>query len=248
MTTRPHPPARPHGALSEVLPEVFFVTGTIAMPGPLPVRFSRAMTVFREGARLVLVNSVRLDEAGLEALDALGEVSDVLRLAGNHGSDDPFYKERYGARVWAPMGAPYMPGFDPSAPPYFEPDVRFDARTELPIAGASARLIEATPVEAVLVVPRHGGVLVSGDALQNWETTDAYFSWLGALMMKVMGFIKPHNVGPGWLSQCKPSKAGVEALLELDFEHVLPSHGVPVRGGAKQKFRPAIERTLARLR
>lgn len=40
----------PHGALREILPDVFFVTGTIALPLALPVRFSRNMTVVRDGA------------------------------------------------------------------------------------------------------------------------------------------------------------------------------------------------------
>ena len=53
---------------------------------------------------MILVNSVRLDVAGLAALEALGRVTDVIRLAGNHGMDDPFYKDRYGAKVWAVRG------------------------------------------------------------------------------------------------------------------------------------------------
>src|SRR5579871_4123106 len=52
MQPRPFPAALPHGALREVLPGLFFVTGTVPMPGPLPVRFSRNMTVVREGERL----------------------------------------------------------------------------------------------------------------------------------------------------------------------------------------------------
>src|ERR1700722_8894119 len=65
VIARPFPPALPHGELDEVLPGLFLVTGTARLPGPLPVRFSRNMTVVREGERLVLLNSVRLDEAGL---------------------------------------------------------------------------------------------------------------------------------------------------------------------------------------
>ncbi|MSQ02711.1 MAG: hypothetical protein EXR71_12610 [Myxococcales bacterium] len=136
-----------------MLPDLFFVTGTVAMPVPQPVRFSRAMTLVREGTRLVLVNTVRLDEPGLQALDALGRVTDILRLAGNHGADDPFYKERYGATVWAPTNAPYMPGFNPEAEPYFEPDVRFDGSTALPLAGARRDPHRLTPHRSA-VAPR----------------------------------------------------------------------------------------------
>ena len=84
------------------------------MPGPIPIRFSRNMTVLRRGERLVLINSVRLDDAGLAALDKLGKVSDVVRLAANHGMDDPFYADRYKARVWAVKGQRYTAGFKTS--------------------------------------------------------------------------------------------------------------------------------------
>ncbi len=242
MKTRPHPAALPHGPIEELFPNLFFVTGTVAMPGPLPMRFSRAMTVVREGSRLVLVNTVRLDEAGLQALDALGMVTDIVRLAGNHGADDPFYKERYAAKVWAPTNAPYVPGFNAAAEPYFEPDERFDASSTLPLAGARAILIASRPSEALLLLDREGGVLVAGDALQNFAVTDAYFNWAGSFVMKLMGFIHPCNVGPGWLAQCKPPAQDLRGILDLPFEHLLPAHGTPVLGGAKEKFRPAIER------
>jgi hypothetical protein len=240
---RPHPPAAPHGAIEEVLPGFYFVTGTVSMPGPIPVRFSRNMTIVREGDRLVIVNSVRLDDAGLAALDKLGTVTDVIRLAANHGMDDPFYAARYGAKVWAVKGQRYTPGFDTSkTETYFTGFETLDEGAKLPIDGASLYFIHSTPPEGLLVVPRHGGVIISGDCLQNWANTDAYFNWLGSGMMKMMGFVKPHNVGPGWLSQCKPPKQELRAILDLPFANVLPAHGVPAIGGAVDLYRPAIER------
>src|SRR4051812_4807672 len=104
MAKRKHPPAFAHGRLHELFPDVFFVTGSLQMKSPLPIRFSRNMTVVRDGEHLTLVNSVRLDAAGLEKLDSLGRVTDIVRLAGHHGMDDPFYKERYGAKVWVVAG------------------------------------------------------------------------------------------------------------------------------------------------
>ena len=86
---RPFPPALPHGPLNEVLPGIFFVKGTLRMSGFLPVAFSRNMTVIKEGERLVIVNSVRLDDAGLAQLDALGRVSaDVLAEINDWVRDD----------------------------------------------------------------------------------------------------------------------------------------------------------------
>ena len=82
----------------------------------------------------------RLDEAGLAALDALGKVTDVVRVAGNHGMDDPFYRERYEAKVWAVAGQRYTAGFDANAKDVFlEPDVAMGPSTELPLAGARGK-------------------------------------------------------------------------------------------------------------
>jgi hypothetical protein len=246
VVPRPFPPALAHGKIREILPGIHFVTGTVQMPGPLPVRFSRNMTIVREGERLVLVNSVRLDDAGLAALDALGKVSDVVRLAANHGQDDPFYADRYGAKVWVVKGQRYTPGFDTSVTDtYFTPHVEMDEATKLPLAGARLYVFHSTPSEGLLVLERDGGVCVSGDCLQHWHAPDAYFSFLGRAMMRMMGFIKPHNLGPGWLKQCKPPKEELKGVLGLEFANVVPSHGDPVLGDALAKYRPALERATA---
>lgn len=236
--------ALPHGELREVFEEIWFVTGTVRMPGPLPVAFSRNMTVVRQDGALTLVNSVRLDEGGLGALEALGDVRHVVRLAAFHGMDDRFYKERYGAKVWAVDGSHYLPGFesDPSKA-YFTPDERMTSDGALPVRAARlVRIGSAKPPEGLLLLDRDGGIIVSGDALQNWSAPDAYFSFLGRVMMRAMGFIKPYNIGPGWLRGAKPDLAEVRGLLDLDFEHVLPAHGAEVIGDAKAKFRPAFDR------
>ncbi len=204
------------------------------------------MTIVREGDRLVLINSVRLAEAGLKALEALGRVTDVIRLAGFHGADDAFYKERYAAKVWAIKGQRYTAGFDFQArETHLEPDREIDASSELPLSRASVYLFDTQPPEALLLLARDGGVVIAGDSLQNFGRTDRYFNWFGALVMKLFGFIKPYNVGPAWLKQAKPSARELLGLLELDFEHVLPAHGAAVIGGARPAFRPALEKAAA---
>jgi hypothetical protein len=179
-------------------------------------------------------------------LEQLGKVTDVIRLAGFHGSDDAFYKERFGAKVWAVKGQPYIAGFDfAKGEPYFEPDAEIDASTPLPIANAKLYVFGSTPPEGLLVLARDGGVVIAGDSLQHWHRPDSYFSFLGGLMMRAMGFIKAHNVGPGWLKQAKPPASDLRGVLELEFDHVLPAHGEPVVGGAKAAYRPALERAVA---
>jgi len=248
MTTvpRPFPPAMPHGTLSEPVPGIFFVQGTMQFPGVVPMRFSRNMVVVRTGERLVLVNTLRLDEPGLTALDALGKVTDIVRIAGNHGMDDPFYADRYKAKVWAVKGQRYVAGFAADAPDvYFESDEEMEPGGPLPIEGATLHVIHARPPEALLRLPNDGGVLVAGDCLQHWAKSDAYFSLPARIAMPLMGFIKPHNVGPAWLKGCKPPKEDLRAILGLTFSHVLPAHGAPVIGDAVSKYRPAIERAAS---
>lgn len=243
MADREHPPAGAHGELRALFDDVFFVSGTVKMA---PVAFSRNMTVVRDGESLTLINTMRLNERGLAALDALGKVEHVVRIAGFHGMDDPFYKERYGAKVWVMRGQIYAKGFantKPNPQTYFTPDAELGDGDELPIEGGRAVLIDGACPEGLVHLARHGGIIVSGDCFQNWYETDAYFNLLGKVSMKLMGFIKPHNIGPGWLKEAKPDLARLERVMsELDFEHVLPVHGREVIGDAKAKYRPAVER------
>jgi hypothetical protein len=83
---------------------------------------------------------------------------------------------------------------------------------------------------------------VFGDCLQNWGATDEYFNWLGGAMTRMMGFIRPHNIGPGWLRQCKPPKEELRAILGQTFANVVPAHGAAVIGNAVELYRPVIER------
>jgi hypothetical protein len=111
------PPAPPHGELREIFDGVHFVTGQVRIGSPIPMRLSRSMTVVRSGESLALLNSMRLDDDGLKALDALGKVEHVIRIGAFHGMDDPFYQQRYGATVWALAGSAYMRGFEASDDP-----------------------------------------------------------------------------------------------------------------------------------
>lgn len=243
MPSNNFPKVMKHGDLEEIFPNVFFVTGSCSIRRPLPMRFSRNMTVVREGTELTLINTVRLNEAGLKQLDALGQVKHVIRLAGFHGMDDPFYKDRYGAKVWS-VDAVYNSSFEPDPKPediYLEADAVLSAETVLPVSAARIVAINSsTPKEALLLLERDGGILISGDCLQNWSETDQYFSFLAKKMMKKAGFIKAHNVGPGWLKFAKPDKTEMKNLLNVEFQNLLPAHGKPVIGSAKDRYREVL--------
>jgi len=107
------PSQTPHGEISEVFSDVFFVTGSVdMMPG---FRISRSMTILRDGDILTLISPVRLSEAGLKGLDVLGRVENIVKLGSYHlgahnGLDDPFYVDRYGAKLWALAGMEHKGG------------------------------------------------------------------------------------------------------------------------------------------
>lgn len=208
---------------------------------------SRNMVVIERAGDLVLVNTVRLDEEGLTALDALGRVTDVLRLAAGHGSDDPFYKERYGATVWDLHGQRYSTGMRPDrGETYFESDRALSGEEVPPVPGGRLFRFETQPPEGLLLVPHAGGTLISGDVLQHWGEPRGHFNLPGRVMMTALGFIGPYRIGKGWLDFCNPDPAWFDDLFELPFAHVLPAHGDPVLGQAKERYRPAIEAWRAR--
>ncbi|MGI9355411.1 MAG: hypothetical protein ACR2PF_09665 [Rhizobiaceae bacterium] len=240
MTKRAFPPAHPHGDIEELFPGIHLVTGTTDFGNRVPMRFSRNMTIIEQDGVVTLVNTVRLNEGALSALERIGDVKHIIRLAGFHGMDDPFYKDRYGATVWS-VDAPYLTGFGAGKKPYFEADKVIGDQTVLPLEDTTFfGFKSANPKEGLLLINCEDGIVVSGDCLQNWARPDQFFSLPARLMMRVMGFIKPYNIGPGWLKSAKPDKGEIKSLLDLEFNHVLPVHGAPVIGNAKQHYAPAI--------
>ncbi len=224
-------PAQPHGPLVEVFPDVFQVTGTFRMNAAVAI--TRNMTVLRFGTELALINSVRLDDAGLAALDALGTVKHLFKIGAFHGIDDAFYVDRYHPIFWATPHAEHAPGLthdralDHGASPL--PDVTVFA------------FRRGKREEVALLLARHGGLLISCDAYQNW-TTFAGASLLGKVALTAMGFGPTHIGGP-WTKAMGPEvRADFADLLQLPFDGLLPAHGTPLRTGAKAGLEVAIRK------
>lgn len=237
MNSQKWPEALPHGPLEEVLSGIFQVTGameTVLLGADWT--FSRTMTVLRDGDNLTVVNSIRLDEAGLEALAALGAVRNVVRLGSLHGRDDGFYVERFGARLFAPPGV----GDEPP------PDVVLESGGEMPVACCTVFQFETSAIpEAILHLDRHGGVLIACDALQNWERDDEWFSPDSVERMQEMGFFQRANFGPVWMMQAAPGRADFDRLLALPFRHALCGHGRPLLDEARAFYLLTAERVFA---
>lgn len=227
--TNQYPQALAHGSISEVFDNVFFVSGameTVLME--LDWQFSRNMVIVREGDRLIIINSIRLSESGLAAIEKLGKVTDVIRLGALHGRDDAFYVNRYHAQYWA------MPGVTNEANLKVN---ELSSEVKLPISNASLFQFETTQIpEAILCLQREGGIAIACDALQNWLTPDEHFCASSTERMQQMGFFTPANVGPVWLQAAAPAADDFIRLKALSFKHALCGHGEPLRDTAKEDF------------
>ncbi len=232
------PTALAHGKLDEVFPDVFFVSGAMeTVLQEMDWKFSRNMTVVREGERLIIINSVRLTDEGLAELDLLGRVTDVVRLGSLHGRDDPFYVDRYDAEFWEIPGMKHESGL--KATRALTPD------GPLPIADASVYTFRTTNMpEGILHLDRSGGILIACDALQNWLSPDEYFSDSSRKLMQDAGFFTPANLGPVWLQAMTPEADDFSRLKELSFKHALCGHGEPLRDTAQDDFNATFNRVF----
>ena len=192
------PPALPHGKVEEVFSDVFFVTGTMRteLIGA-HWHFSRNMTVVRDRGSLTLINSVRLDDAGLAQLDALGHVTNVVKIGSLHGRDDAFYKARYGATFWA------LPGMQPEHGLTADKELSPDG--EMPFSGCSVFAFHTTKLpECILRIDREGGILVACDPV-------AELARAGRILLRRVardddqdGLFQPSNLGPLWMQVTEP--------------------------------------------
>ena len=231
------PEAMPHGAIEEVFADVFFVTGT--MQGEFfgsTWQFSRNMTIVREDGRLTLISAVRLDDAGLTALEALGKVAHVVRLGAMHGHDDAFYVDRYDATYWAMPDTPAGDG------PAFDEDL---ADGNLPLGSCSLFSFKTTKLpEGILRLDREGGIMIACDSLQNWVAPDEYFWDETVETMRGMGFFTPANLGPAWMHVSAPAAPDFARLKEVPFSHALCGHGAPLRDTAQEDFHATFARVF----
>ena len=191
------------------------------------------MVVIREGDTLTLVNSIRLDNEGLLALDALGTVRDIVKLGGFHGRDDAFYLDRYDTELWAPDGMTYSRG---------ESTDRLLGDGQMgPVAGSTAFVFDTPKLpEAMLLLDRHGGILLTCDSFQNMLGPDEYFNETATESKRRLGFFKQAVVGPGWRKFAQPDQGDLERVLELRFSHLLSAHGEPLLDDAYQAVRSSV--------
>ena len=103
MSSAPMPwTVHPHGPLEPIAENLWWVRAELPK-----MDLQRTMTVARlADGRLLLHSAIALDEAGMEALEALGEPSFLVVPSSYHRMDAPRYKSRYpNIKVLCPRGA-----------------------------------------------------------------------------------------------------------------------------------------------
>lgn len=216
-------PAWPHGVLQPAFSGVHVVIGTNRTHhAGVDLQTSRTMVVICDEGELTIVNSVRLDEAGLRELDALGRVRHVVRLGAFHGRDDPFYCDRYGATLWALPGVEHADGR--------ATDRSLTEGGPFPVVGGEVVVFASARFpEAAVLLARDGGVLITCDAIQNWTSVDGFFSRATGEMFAAQGLIGEANIPATWLHACAPEAADYRRLSALPFRHLITGHGEPLR-------------------
>lgn len=235
----PYPAADPHLPLRELFPGVWLAASQITMPVPLgmKIKFSRNMVGLLQSDGWVLVNPVRLSEAGETELLAKGPIRHAIRLGTFHGRDDAYYVERFGATFWAAHGKQ-----DYDHPPIAR---NITDGGELPIPSARAIVFKGgLQAESAILLPQHK-LLITCDSVQHYEK-DPLVSPLGKVLMRMIGFFTPCVIGPFWLKAVTPPGGSMrpdfERILALDWDNLIAGHGTLKHGGARQALARNVEK------
>jgi len=232
------PAAQPHDPPKQIGEDLFVVHGSVKL---FPImRITRNMTIVRNGNELTLIHPVRMNDAGLAQLEALGEVKHVLRLGPYHGLDDPFYVDRYDAQMWSFEGGTT----------YTEPKITNPLTTagELPFPNATLFAFDhLKEPEGVVVLERDTNVLLTCDCIQSYSTPPhmPHTGWIARKMLPFAGFPNKTIIGPIWVKQLATDEAGIKAeferLLTLEFDQLLSAHGTFVERGAHAEVEAAFD-------
>jgi len=217
-----HTAAWPHGEIRQIFDDIFFVSGTNKTTHDgIELQHSRNMIIVREKGKLFLINSIRLTDTGLIALEKLGQVDKVIRIGAFHGRDDAFYVNKYQAALWALPGMHDEHGCDI--------DVEFTEQGQQPFANCSL-LIFATAKfpEALIYIKQHDGILLSCDSIKNWLSPDEYFSEQSAAAYQEQGFFGKATISKIWQQAMTVKASDFERLKQLSFRHLLSAHGEPL--------------------
>lgn len=228
-------PTWPHTAIKEIFPDIFFVMGTNKTHhNGIDLQHSRNMVIVRNNKKLSLINTVRLDDAGLAALDALGKVENIIRIGAFHGRDDAFYLDSYQAKLWAIKGMKH----DDNR----MADIELSTGGKMPFENCAFFQFETTKFpEGILHINQEGGILITCDSIKSWVAPDQFFSEKTAQLYQKQGFFGSATISSVWRQAMEVQAADFARLKLLSFRHLISAHGEPLLNAAYDKLTTTIK-------
>ena len=228
--------AWPHSEIKEIFPDIFFVTGTnITHHDNVELQHSRNMIILRDNDQLSLINTVRLDDNGLAALDALGEVTNIVRIGAFHGRDDAFYLDRYSAKLWALKGMTHENDRIT--------DIPLIPNGQMPIPNCSVFIFETSKYpEGILHIAQQNGIIITCDSIKNWIAPDQFFNAETIQLYQEQGVFGPASISTVWKQACEVKSSDFERLKRLKFRHLFSAHGEPLLDHAHELVEKSIKK------
>lgn len=197
-------------------------------------KVQRTMAIVRlDDGRLLLHNAIALDEAGMAAIDAWGEVAAILIPNAFHRMDARIMAQRYPkAKVYAPAGAAK------------------DAAKATPVHGTFADCPQDAAVrvkhlpgigdrEGLIEVEGASGLsVVMNDMLVNIEKQKAPMDWfLGPTGQVAI----PRFARWLWTRDKAALKAELQRLADAGPVRLIPGHGHDLQGDVAAQLQPALD-------
>ncbi len=223
------------GTLQQVFDDVWWTWGTVQVgPG---LAFPRNMVIVREPDGLVVIHPVMMPVEEQAKIETLGPIKHIVRLGAGHGMDDAAYIARYKPTTWGQPGALLGEGATR--------DRELVTGGPSPLAGGTVIAFDTSKsAECVIHVPRHGGIVLSCDSIQNWSDAPGTTALMKPVS-RLMGFKGRACLGPLWRKRSEPKdganfKATYEKILGLEFVHLIGGHGAPLKDTARADLRAAV--------
>lgn len=232
-------PAWPHSQIKELFPDIFYVTGTNKIDHEgIHLQYSCNMIILRHGGKLTLVNTIRLNDAGLEALNSLGEVTHVLRIGAYHDRHDAFYLDHYPAKLLALKGMKHAHNHSPER--------ELTPNEALSIPDSQLFVFETSNVpEGALHIARHNGILITCDSIKNWVARDEFFNDETAALYEQQSFFGEATVSDVWMQATQVKCTDFTRLQSMEFRHLLSAHGEPLMNRAHKALAQTINGLIA---
>jgi hypothetical protein len=228
--------AWPHSSIKEIFPDIFFVSGMNKINyNGITLQHSRNMIIARNADHLSLINTVRLSDEGLQALDALGKVENIIRIGAFHGRDDAFYIDRYDAKLWALQGMKHENNR--------VTDIDLTPNGLMPFQNCTLFVFDTSVhPEGILHIDQDGGILVACDSIKNWLGGDQFFSSETEKLYEAQGFFGPASISPIWKQACAVKASDFIRLQSFSFNHLLSAHGDPLLDKANIELKKTIKK------